>query len=154
MPELPLLRFIPFRRADIRQMCRDEGSLAAALAPLFERGCADIEKTFAGEFAAIKRQLKDAYAPLDPDADTREVEAYRQRGASDLLAQELAVVLDRANYERVSEQALQRAFRDASMFQLRLDVDLEDFDEVLLLSLIQISEPTRRACRSRMPSSA
>ncbi len=115
-------------------MCRDEGSLDAEQTQLFERGCARIETAFQGEFAAIRQQLKEAYAPLDPDADTREVEAYREEGASADLARQLASVLDRANYEQVSDEALQSAFRTASLFQLRLDVDLDDFAEVLLFT--------------------
>lgn len=132
MAELPLLRFIPFRRTDVRRMCSAEQQLDETGLQRFERGSELIERHFQQHFHERRQQLKEVYAPLDPDADTREVELGREEGGSADLASALATVLDRANYERVSEADLQRAFRTASLFQLRLDVDLDDFAEVLL----------------------
>lgn len=130
--ELPLLRFIPYRRADIVRMCLDEGRLDAAGVEKFESGRRKIESHFQLEFHHIRQRLKDDYAPLDPDADTRLIEHYRDASASANLATTIGAVLDRANYEKVTERQLKRAFRTASLFQVRLYVDLNDFEEVLL----------------------
>ena len=43
---------------------------------------------------------------------------------------------------------------DMDFFVACLTVFLAQHDKRFILSLIHISEPTRRACRSRMPSSA
>ena len=98
----------------------------------------NIEQHFQREFHGIKQQLKDAYGPLDPDADTRSAGEFRDESCSAQLADILEQVLDRANYERVTREQLERAFDHASLFELKLHVDLDDFEEVLLY--------TRGAC--------
>lgn len=132
MEELPLLRFIPFRRADIDDMCLSEGILTAAQQQCFIKARDAIEDHFQRDFHALKQQLKDAYAPLDPDTDTRVVPLVRQKSSASELVSTLEQVLDRANYEKVTEKGLKKALRSASLFQVRLFVDLNDFQEVLL----------------------
>lgn len=132
MTELPLLRFIPFRRSDIVAMCLAEGSLDEGGAQRFRDACDSIEQTFRGEFHVIKQRIKDVYAPMDPDADTRLMNEFRRTEDNGELAPMLGEVLERANYEKVTERDLQRALKSASLFQVRLYVDMKDFDEVLL----------------------
>ena len=134
------LRFIPFRRRDIVSMCLHHGGLDTAQAQQhFATAKAVIQTHFQQEFHAIKQQLKDAYAPLDPDADTRSIPLTATPGGPGAtgspepgLMETLERVLDRANYEKVSGQTLRQALRTASLFQLRLYIDLDDYDEVLL----------------------
>jgi len=71
MKELPLLRFIPFRRSDIVDMCLAEGTLAEVGRGRFQAAYECIEAHFQEVFHQLRKQLKDAYSPLDPDADTR-----------------------------------------------------------------------------------
>ena len=130
--ELPLLRFIPFRRVDILHMCRQDGRLDEARQQQLELAGDAIDTHFAREFHGIKARLKEAYGPLDPDADTRLVRECREPRASAELASILGAVLDRANYERVSDEALQRAFATASLFHVQLYVDMNDFEEAFL----------------------
>ena len=132
LKELPLLRFIPFRRVDILHMCRQDGRLDEARQKQLELAGDAIDTHFAREFHGIKARLKEAYGPLDPDADTRLVRECREPRASVELASILGAVLDRANYERVSDEALQRAFATASLFHVQLYVDMNDFEEVFL----------------------
>ena len=132
MTELPLLRFIPFRRSDIVEMCLSEGDLPVEAAQRFRHECQSIEEFFQRDFHGIKQHIKDAYAPLDPDADTRLLSEFIKRDNTADLVASLEQVLQRANYEKVTEQDLQHALRSASLFQVRLYVDMEDFEEVLL----------------------
>jgi hypothetical protein len=132
MSDLPLLRFIPFRRSDIIRLCLAEGVLEDTGEQQFRRAQEKIEKHFQHEFHQIKQALKDAYAPMDPDADTRVVETLSEQDGSSSLIESLAQLLERANYEKVGEKGLQRALNTSSLFQVRLYVDLDDFDEVLL----------------------
>jgi len=132
MTELPLLRFIPFRRSDIVEMCLSEGDLPVEAAQQFRHKCQSIEEFFQRDFHGIKQHIKDAYAPLDPDADTRLLSEFIKRDNTADLVASLEQVLQRANYEKVTEQDLQHALRSASLFQVRLYVDMEDFEEVLL----------------------
>jgi len=132
MPELPLLRFIPFRRSDVVALCQAELAQDETRAQQFELAREKIEHYFQSDFHQIKQQLKDAYAPLDPDADTRMLEGLRGEDRPSDLVETLAGVLERANYEKVTDKALQRALNSSSLFQVRLFVDLNDFEEVLL----------------------
>lgn len=126
---LPALRFIPFRRADLRHMLRTADLLDDAAQARFDGAVDAIEDVYAQEFHRLRQGLKDAYAPLDPDADTRTVTAARDSAD---LRQLLETLLQRANYEQLTERDLKRAFRHASLFQLRLRVDLAEFEEVVL----------------------
>lgn len=128
---LPLLRFIPFRRRDIVDMCLAENRLAGSRLDEFRRAAKLIDEYFQRDFHTLKQQLKDAYAPVDPDADTRCVEGLRDAETCD-LAEALSDVLNRANYEKVAEEELDAAFESESLFSIRLYVNLDDFEEVLL----------------------
>ena len=98
MTELPLLRFIPFRRSDIVDMCLAEGGLDEQDRARFEQACALIEDTFQREFHVTRQRIKDVYAPMDPDADTRLVTEFREAAGDTELSQMLGEVLERANY--------------------------------------------------------
>jgi Protein of unknown function (DUF3754) len=130
--ELPLLRFIPFRRADLVAMCKSSGLQDVDKEQAFDQACSKIEAYFRADFYQIKQQLKDTYAPLDPDRDTRVVNEFSREASPSKLAATLESVLNRANYEKVTGKSLQRALKSASLFQIRLYVDLNDFEEALL----------------------
>jgi len=132
MNELPLLRFIPFRRTDIVHLCLSQGLLDERGIRLFRSAEKKIEQNFQAEFHGIKQELKDTYAPLDPDADTRVIETLRDESNPSSLVEILGRILERANYEKISDTHMQRALNSSSLFQVRLYVSLEDFDEVLL----------------------
>ena len=129
-PEAPLLRFIPFRRSDIAEMCREHVGLDSDGLAQFDVARERIETHFRDEFSALRQAAKARYAPHDPDADTLTVDlSARDEGNLMPLLEEL---LDRANYERVTEAELETAFKSSSLFSIRLHVDTGDFDEVLL----------------------
>ncbi len=128
---LPLLRFIPFRRRDIVEMCLSEQLLSKDKLAQFQRAERHIDDYFQRDFHLLKQQLKDAYAPVDPDADTRCVDGLVKASEVD-LSDALENILNRANYERVSSAALDAAFETESLFSIRLYVNLDDFEEVLL----------------------
>ena len=134
MPETPRLRFIPFRKVDLIQMCLQRDALDSGQQQSFAAACEQIKSHFRREFHAIKEQLKDAYGPLDPDTDTRVVAQFSNADAANNLTDVLEQVLNRANYERVSPRQLQQAFAQASLFDLKLYVDLDDFEEALLFT--------------------
>ena len=132
MTELPLLRFIPFRRSDLLAMCLSEGRLDDETGGRFRAACDEIERAFQQDFHEVRQRVKDAYAPLDPDADTRLVQLANAEPLEESLADLLGHLLERANYEKVTGRDLQRALGAASLFQVRLYVDMDDFEEVLL----------------------
>lgn len=127
-------RFIPFRRSDLLQMLRDHGRLTEERAGIFEDAVLQISEAFRNEFHDNRQDLKSCYASLDPDADTRrfpQTTVAEDDVASELRSR-LATLLNRANYEVLTEAQLTKAFGSASLFRIRLRVDLKDFDNVLL----------------------
>ena len=133
-PDLPILRFIPFRREDIVTMCLSEGRLTPEQVERFRRAGDKIEDYLQRDFSAIRQQLKRAYAPFDPDTDTRILPGSGQAGSPALLAETLEAVLYRANYEKVTAREMREALGSSSLFKVQVAVDLGDFEEVLLFT--------------------
>ncbi len=123
-------RFIPFRKVDIVQMCLQENQLTGQEED-FRQLCHMLGSVFHFEFHQVVEALKDSYAPIDPDADTRSVDIHNPSAGHDFVDL-LNGLLEKANYERVSEDELNQALTEASMFRIRLHVDFDDFAEVLL----------------------
>lgn len=130
IPNVPSSRFIPFRTSDLIAMCRDDRSLGEQ-APLFERFSHMLSHVFHAEFKQELDELNRSYASLDPDADTRLVFPAEEIPPVQFVDQ-LKGVLDKANFEAISKEELERAMNRSSLFNLRLDVDFDDFSEVLL----------------------
>jgi hypothetical protein len=128
-------RFIPFRKRDVVAMCLAEGTLAGAEAEAFSQCAAMVASLIHHEFHARLDALKDAYAPVAADADTREVKALdgaRPPPHPHDLVRALTAVLERANYETVSRRDLHNALAAESLFKVRLHVNYDDFEEVLV----------------------
>ncbi len=104
-----------------------------------------LQSVFHFEFHKILESLKDGYAPVNPERDTRRLTDKLR--ASPGFVSKLQKVLNDANYERLSDQDLMHAFDEASLFNLRLHVDLTEFDEVLLFTR---GESTRRETVPKM----
>ena len=62
--------FIPFRKNDVVQMCAQDGQLVGQ-EQHFSYSHRLLERIFHLEFHSNIEALKHAYAPMDPDCDTR-----------------------------------------------------------------------------------
>ena len=122
-------RFIPFRKTDIVQMCLQENQLTGQEGD-FQQLCHMLASLFHFEFHRVIEALKDSYAAIDPDADTRNID--NALPSEQEFVELLNGLLEKANYERVSEADLNQALNEASLFRIRLHVDFDDFSEVLL----------------------
>ncbi len=125
-------RFIPFRRQHIVEMCLREDRLGAD-ADDFRQLVRMLEQVFHYEFYQIVEGLKNAYAELDPDTDTRSPKFDAAEGGESFV-ELLDGLLEAANYERVTEAELNQALTESSLFKIRLQVDFEDFSEVSLFA--------------------
>ncbi|MDX1707780.1 MAG: TMEM143 family protein [Desulfobacterales bacterium] len=127
-------RFIPFRKADIVDMCVETSALTKTDTKAFRELCQILEALFHFEFYSLLEKLKTCYAPFNPDADTRSVSKHSAEEKKDLqkqLVQEMTSVLTAANYEKITAQDLKQALGEESLFQIRLEVDFEDFEDVI-----------------------
>jgi hypothetical protein len=127
-------RFIPFRKADVIQMCLKDMRLTDAEVIEFKEFCQILEALFHFEFYKRLEKLKASYGPFNPDADTRKVFHYSEPEKKDLqkqLVSEMTAVLNAANFEKITAEDLHQALAEESLFQIRLEVDFEDFEDVI-----------------------
>lgn len=128
--------FIPFRKTSIFQMCLEDGRLDATQHRDFCEFATLLDAFFHYEYHARLELLKDSYAPFDPDRDTRmtaeERSAENRAAAHERFARALQEILEKANYRRVSRAEIDEALVRESLFKLRLHVDFDDFEEILL----------------------
>ncbi len=125
-------RFIPYRKHDIVEMCLQD-NLLPGQEEIFRKLYRILDSTFHFEFHQTLESLKDSYAPFDPDSDTRRYEnAAVTSGAKfiDLLRD----LLEKANYECITKEDIDQAMKEYSLFKIRLHVDFNEFDELMLFS--------------------
>ena len=125
-------RFIPYRRHDVVEMCLQDSRLGAA-EDEFRQLAQMLTQIFHFEFHRVIEALKNAYAELDPDQDTRQVD-IPAAGDTPAFVDLLDGLLEKANYERIGEAELNQALNESSLFKIRLQVDFADFAEVLLFA--------------------
>jgi len=128
-PDTPY-RFIPFRKRDVVEMCLQDAKLKGQETD-FRQLYYMLSSIFHFEFHQIIESLKDSYAPVDPDTDTRAVESTQSLSVHNFVGL-LSGLLEKANYEQITEDELNQALLEASLFKIRLHVDFDDFSEVLL----------------------
>jgi len=92
-----------------------------------------LDQVFHFEFHQVIESLKNAYADIDPDTDTRRPDYPDSEKAGSFITL-LDGLLEKANYERVTEADLNQALSESSMFKIRLQVDFNDFSEVSLFA--------------------
>ena len=127
-------RFIPFRKADIVDMCIKDSGLVGDEKKEFREFAQILDALFHFEFHQRLESLKNCYAPFNPDADTRLIadisEEEKARSQKKLVA-EMTSVLEAANYERITAENLEQALSEESLFKIRLEVEFEDFEDVI-----------------------
>ena len=123
-------RFIPYRKHDIVEMCLQD-KLLAGQEEKFRNLYYMLGSIFHFEFHQIIESMKDAYAAIDPDSDTRPYENTAHLVDINFVDL-LGGLLEKANYERVTQDDLNQAMNKSSLFKIRLHVEFDDFSEVLL----------------------
>lgn len=126
-------RFIPFRKQDIIQMCSQE-LFDEKSAVSFQQFCQLLSSVIHFDYHERLESLKNNYAPFDPNADTQQLSnftlEYREQCKA-AFAEEFAKTLNAANFEKITEQHLQEALTEESLFKVRLEVEFDDFEQVV-----------------------
>ena len=123
--------FIPYRRADLIRICIEDGKLSSDDSKQFSHFCEILNAYYHFRFQRRLEDLKNNFAPIDPDADTETLHApdpTKQATMEEHLVNDFVAVLESANYEKLSEEALQEAFQEESLIPLNTHVDFEDYE--------------------------
>jgi hypothetical protein len=127
-------RFIPLRKTDLIQACIDDGKLKADAVPAFQSLCKLMISTLHYRYHETLETLKDNYAPFDPNSDTFSFEHLSPESLVEkqkTFSSTFSEVLNAANFEKITEQDLQDALQEESLFKVRLAVEFEDFAEMV-----------------------
>ena len=129
----PREHFIPLAKAElIDRLCQEPG-LSLAEQDGFRRLCQLLDATLHFEYHTHFESLKNAYAPFDADSDTQSLIALNEAEKEtrlESLFQRFDWLLERANFQRLSRDDLQRALQTVSHHGLQLEVDLDFFDRL------------------------
>jgi len=122
--------FIPLRKADLRKAILADSILTTPQREQLTQLCRLLEAAIHHDYHELLEQLKDSYAPFDPDADTQGraelSDEQRQELADDFFAA-LVDLVDRANYRHLLHEHLVDALDEATAFGINLDVDFNVF---------------------------
>lgn len=132
--EIKKARFIPFSRSDIIELLQSEGSLSQEDRNTFKQVCELLLHIYHFEFHQSLETLKDCYAPVNPDADTHHIFNKNNDGLLEKerrLFEALNTLLDKANFEKITEADVKLAMSEESLFNIKLNVDFNDFEQVL-----------------------
>ncbi len=125
--------FIPFRKADVIDMCLADGALPQEHHQSFRDFCRILSALFHFEYHDGLEMMKDAFAPFNPDSDTHVSEPGAESGQlEDQFIAKLRQVLTGANYVELSREDLKENLDSETRFKVRLTVDMEDFEQLLI----------------------
>jgi len=123
-------RFIPYRKNDIVEMCIQDNRLLGKEDD-FRHLSHKLSILFHLEFHQVIESLKNSYASVDPDSDTRQTGLTKHQPEKNFV-DILSGLLEKANFERITEAELSQALNKSSLFKISLHVDFDDFSEILL----------------------
>jgi hypothetical protein len=126
--------YIPLRKNDLAELlCRDKQVRGEEREPL-RQFCRLVSAVFHFEYLAQLEGLKDAYAPFDPDSETRPLEPVRpeeRRGRTDAVFEKFGALMERANFQKLSREEIERATHEVPTdWGVRTDVDLRVFERI------------------------
>ncbi len=126
--------FIPCSRAELVELCLQEGRLTGAAAHSFRTFAELLAVYYHFRFYQLEKRLKQNYAPFDPDADQiieAVVQPEQRQAMEKQVVKTLGRVLRRANYVALDDATLRQAMNRVSLINLRTRVDFADFEQML-----------------------
>jgi hypothetical protein len=126
-------RFIPFRKQDIIEMC-SQALVEESSSLSFKEFCQLLSSIMHFNYHELLESLKNNYAPFDPNANTQQLKTLtieEREHCQKNFADNFAKILNAANFEKVTEEDLQEALTEESLFKVRLEVEFDDFEQVV-----------------------
>jgi len=126
--------YIPFRRADVIEMCLTDGKLNEEEQVQFRTFCRMINAFYHFHFHSIQENLKENFAVMDLDSDCQPFFCLRpesRREKIDAFFEDFQHILLKANFHPLSREQLVESFRDRSLIDLNIHVDFDMFERFL-----------------------
>jgi hypothetical protein len=142
---------IPLRTADLVRRLADDPQLAPPERELFAQFCRLVTATFHHEYHAWLEELEELYAPFNPDSATVVLRPCTEEQRDQLIPElfgKFSLLLERANYRRLSQAEIDQAVGTASDWGVHLQVDFSVFDRLEVYARGSVLERrTRRTWR-------
>jgi hypothetical protein len=129
----PREQFIPLRKADLVESLASSPDLSESDSLSFRRLCRLLQALFHREYQSSLEDLQNAYAPFDPDADTRpqrELSDAELTERQQTLFERFGWLLQRGNFLKLAQSDIDRALSDSSQWGLNLAIDLRIFERL------------------------
>jgi hypothetical protein len=125
--------YIPLRRSDLVELlCKDRG-MDAESAAQFRQFCDLLAATFHFEYHRMLEELKDEYAPFDPDEVTKPIttlSADERQQKLDSLFQRFGWLMERANFKHLDRKVVDDASKESTDWGLNMQVDWSVFERM------------------------
>lgn len=125
--------YIPIRRRDLLDLCcRDLGTDHEAIR-WFQKLATMLAATFHYEHFRHLNELKDAYAPFDPDSAAVRLRTYSADERARLLDdfdRQFVQLMERANFTRLTMAEIAELAKGVSEWGLNMDVDFGIFERL------------------------
>jgi hypothetical protein len=125
--------FIPYQRRELLDLCIKDGRLRGPDGENFKRFCELFSAYTHFEFHREAEDFKAQYWCFNPDHNIPQcanLPADQAEATADSVVASFRSFAERANYREVSQEELERSFRDSTLVELATDVDLNDFKRV------------------------
>lgn len=125
--------YIPVRVSDLVTLLCTDKNVQPEDAESFRQFARLVAATFHFEYHQKLQDLKDGYAPFDPDTVTREVRplsAQEKETRLGGLFDQFTWLLERANYKRLDRTAIEAAMQEVSAWGINMEVDFDVFERL------------------------
>ncbi len=144
--------FIPLRKHDLMQLLLHDKQLPPMEREPFRQFGQLVSAAIHFEYQAKREELKDAYAPFDPDADTRPCEPLfpeERKEREDKVFAAFASLMQSADFKELNQEAICRAVQQTpDDWGLNMDLDLNLFERLEVYERGQVTgSHTRRSWR-------
>jgi hypothetical protein len=148
MPELrDREHFIPLRKQELLDMLCSHPGLRREEADEFRQFARLLGATYHFQYQQRLEEIKTAYAPFDPDADTRplvRLTADERQQRLNRLFSDFAWLMDRANFKHLCRGDLEPYHRTASDWGVRMDVDYSCFERLAIFARGDVEQKRTR----------
>ena len=126
--------FIPYTREALIELCLSDNLLSATEVEQFREFCQILAAYYHFRFHSYLENIKSNYTPFNPDQSAIANSVYDSQDKAAMtnsLLNNFTTVLEKANYYPLSQGVLRRTLTDDSLFDLKTEVDFNDFDRML-----------------------